>query len=444
MLFYVILVALANLSLGYAVGVYLGFGPRAVGELEIQMPFQNAPESADSPAWADKASAASTTGGNAISAADVEAGPDELFSASDKRAEESSRDIVEVNGDSDEEDREKSEAEKSIEDFLSSRDIFHRQLTTVHDRLRASAGNFDKEAVANYVRDLKSLGKEYLKSTNADLDRFAERTEDLDDLVDFCELLQDLIDDYAGFVEHNQVDLASIDAVEESKADGKQLMQLNCRMIDVGYRFCDNLHRTRIELARHEERLDHLGVEALVDELTQISSRGAAEAALEDFWRKDPHRQRDLTVAMIDLDEFKGINAKHGVAVGDRLIRAIARIVSATVGSEDLAARFQGQRFLVLFRDNPPRYATPLVEKIRQIIEEATFVHDGTETQLTASCAVSQCIDNDTAESLFARLNETLQEAKRYGRNRTFLQEDKYPAPVVPPNLEIKSQKIEI
>jgi diguanylate cyclase (GGDEF)-like protein len=109
-----------------------------------------------------------------------------------------------------------------------------------------------------------------------------------------------------------------------------------------------------------------------------------------------------------------------------------------------MAARFSGQRFLLLLPDVSPRDAATLVEKLRQTIEKSRFRHRGQEIRVTVSCAVTEASSADSPEALFARTEATLYEAKRYGRNRTFLHEGKYPTPVIPPSFVGGEKEIEL
>jgi diguanylate cyclase (GGDEF)-like protein len=176
--------------------------------------------------------------------------------------------------------------------------------------------------------------------------------------------------------------------------------------------------------------------------LTELPNRAGLEACLADWWRKDPHRVRQLDAAMIDLDEFGRVNDRHGQDVGDRVLRATARILTSESRNHLIAARYSGQRFVLLFPDVDLRYAMNLVERIRQTIELTHLKYRGQDIRVTVSCAVTEVGREDTPETLYARAEDALHEAKRYGRNRTFLHEGKYPDPVVPPNFSLEERSV--
>ena len=84
------------------------------------------------------------------------------------------------------------------------------------------------------------------------------------------------------------------------------------------------------------------------------------------------------------------------------------------------------------------------VEMMRQLLEETRFEHDGERIEVTVSAAIAPSQPDDDVDSLVERLSNTLTEAKRYGRNRTFVHEGKFPTPVVPPNLKIDAGVIQV
>ena len=68
--------------------------------------------------------------------------------------------------------------------------------------------------------------------------------------------------------------------------------------------------------------------------------------------------------------------------------------------------------------------------------------HDKLEIRVTICCAVVGAASEEAPEGLIERAEATLQEAKRYGCNRTFLHDGKYPTPVVPPNFSLEEKQV--
>lgn len=175
-------------------------------------------------------------------------------------------------------------------------------------------------------------------------------------------------------------------------------------------RFVDVRHQ------RDEATARALELEGVADRdpLTGLRNRRTIEARFEDLYQ---HGFR--TMAVIDLDHFKGVNDTHGHATGDLVLRAVARVLAED--RDTRAIRMGGEEFLLLLRGGD---AGARAERCRRAISGriATEV-PGLERIVTASMGL---VEHDTCgnlqidfTSLYARCDQLLYEAKRLGRNRT-------------------------
>jgi diguanylate cyclase (GGDEF)-like protein len=126
------------------------------------------------------------------------------------------------------------------------------------------------------------------------------------------------------------------------------------------------------------------------------------------------------------------------------VLKAVADLVRCQTTADELAARYTGHQFAIVIPDKTPRQCSQKIEQIRQQIEQTSLVGAADPSQVTVSCALIAAAADDTFDTLFTRLEETTLEAKRYGRNRTFIHEGKYPAPLAPPQLDIAPAHVEI
>lgn len=170
--------------------------------------------------------------------------------------------------------------------------------------------------------------------------------------------------------------------------------------------------------------------------------RTGLETELSQIWGEDAQRVRQLAVAMLDVDQFGRINERFGREMGDRLLSMITQLIVAEGRGQATLGRLSGQRFVVLFPDADIRLAIGVAERVRQTIAITHFQYHEFDAQVTLSCALTAAAPDDTPESLFGRVEAALLEAKRYGRNRTFVHEGHYPTPVVPPNLAIQDRSV--
>lgn len=183
---------------------------------------------------------------------------------------------------------------------------------------------------------------------------------------------------------------------------------------------------------------------AAVDALTDIMSRAALDATLAEHWEKDPHHARAVSLTIIDLDHFAKFNRSFGPTVGNRVLRALAQLLETDAPSDCHLARFAGQSFALLSIDRDLKQAVSDAERVRQTIETVQFEYGDQNLEITVSCGVVAAAHDDTQATLYARAVESVREAKRYGRNRTFVHEGEYPTPVVPPNFTLNEKHVTV
>ena len=196
------------------------------------------------------------------------------------------------------------------------------------------------------------------------------------------------------------------------------------------------------QIAADEDDLDGIDPETCFDTLTGVANRRGFEVDLMRWWNEDPQRTRELSVIMVDVDRFSEINNKHGKKVGDKLLCTLAMLLKAEKQDAGSVSRVDGEKFAVRLPDCNTRLASKVAERIRQTVERSRFLHKDAEIDVTVSCAVTGTAADDTAGTILDRAESIVREAKRYGRNRTFLYEGKYPTPIVPPNFSLEGRQI--
>jgi diguanylate cyclase (GGDEF)-like protein len=126
-----------------------------------------------------------------------------------------------------------------------------------------------------------------------------------------------------------------------------------------------------------------------------------------------------LTVAFLDLDGFKAVNDEHGHAVGDDLLRVMARVLTDEVRTQDAIARLGGDEFVVALRGASVAEAVQISERIRRRMREALMLEGASEpVRLSVSIGLAAGSVSDTVDSLLHEADVALYEAKRRGRNR--------------------------
>ncbi len=155
---------------------------------------------------------------------------------------------------------------------------------------------------------------------------------------------------------------------------------------------------------------------ATLDALTGLPNRRSImldlRAQIEQLSVGNP-----CAVLILDIDHFKMINDAMGHQTGDKCLRAVGKIIGSHIRVHDRAGRIGGEEFVVMMPDTTSEMALAVGERLRNAVETGELYYaDG--RPLTASIGVAVASVSDTVDSLLARADRALYQAKRTGRNR--------------------------
>jgi diguanylate cyclase len=160
---------------------------------------------------------------------------------------------------------------------------------------------------------------------------------------------------------------------------------------------------------------------SITDELTGLRNRRFLMARLLEEFERARRHGTNLGFLMIDLDHFKGINDNYGHPTGDLVLKSVAMALADMLREYDVAGRYGGEEFSVVSPGIGTLDLLALAERIRQRIEQLEIHDQYIAPRVTVSIGVAAMIDGDTVETVLARADNALYQAKRDGRNRTVL-----------------------
>ncbi len=410
-------------------------GPPATEQAAEAVGESNAAESRD---WATEFDEAGGESPAVLPTADIEASvaEDEPFESSagadSTDPDVSAADVVHSS----------SGGEEAIEAFLAEVEQYHEQLDRADGELRCQADDPDGDSIRACLESLLEASREYAEQrerARVELDSVrGERPE----FGVACGKLDDAVTRQDRQIESTERAIAAFPYTDDLARGCHVMTDETTKLMDANISVRDALHEVGVAVARGEGRLADLEARKRSDSLTGAESRAALENALLTWMGEGGRRTGTLTLAAVDVDEFSRINREFGHTVGNQLLHALGQLLITENRSQVRLARFSGERFVLLFSDSSLRDTTNAVERLRQIVELACFEHKRAEIQITVSCGVAEATGSDTPEIILARAEATLMEAKRYGRNRTFIHEGKYPTPVVPPKFPIQQRRM--
>ena len=196
----------------------------------------------------------------------------------------------------------------------------------------------------------------------------------------------------------------------------EDLLRITAEMMDRTKAAEKQLQRTTEEVQSLRRELASASEEARTDPLTGLPNR----RALEDRLTQLQTDGEQFSAAVCDIDRFKAVNDRYGHAVGDRVLKAVARVLEESCPGH-MVSRFGGEEFVVLLPGADSAAAAKLLDLARCDLDSRSFKVRETDESLgsiTISAGVAQLRRGETWAELLMRADTLLYEAKAAGRNR--------------------------
>jgi diguanylate cyclase (GGDEF)-like protein len=196
---------------------------------------------------------------------------------------------------------------------------------------------------------------------------------------------------WAQFVDNVRVLVERDRLLQEAKASGVQLELMLSRMSDL----------------------------AMVDELTGLKNRRSFFDDIEPVIAGSRRRGKPVAIALLDLDHFKDVNDTHGHAIGDDVLRTVAKRIEETLRQEQIVGRIGGEEFVVLLPDTSPQQALVAIERVRKAVGETPIPVTGDgEVWISVSGGIAPLGDGVPVPTALQHADKAMYRAKALGRNR--------------------------
>lgn len=175
---------------------------------------------------------------------------------------------------------------------------------------------------------------------------------------------------------------------------------------------------TEAELVKLHLELDRVSALARHDTLTGALNRKGLEEAFDRELSVVRRRDAPLSIAMIDIDNFKRINDERGHATGDQALTHLAKVARDCMRPQDTLARFGGEEFVVLMPDTPLDSGIEAMTRLQRELTKQFFMAGSERLMITFSAGVAQLEPDEDRESALRRADKAMYMAKRAGKNR--------------------------
>ncbi|SHM56936.1 diguanylate cyclase (GGDEF) domain-containing protein [Caldanaerovirga acetigignens] len=154
------------------------------------------------------------------------------------------------------------------------------------------------------------------------------------------------------------------------------------------------------------------------DHLTGLYNRLAIDRILSKLWSNAVASKTPLTIAMVDLDNFKIINDRYGHTIGDELLKEVSVVIKTCLRDKDVVIRYGGEEFLIILPETDTNGAKKPLERVRKRIEEGVYTE--ARVKITASIGAAVYPDDRplSIEEIIEFADAAMYAAKARGKNK--------------------------
>jgi len=275
--------------------------------------------------------------------------------------------------------------ERSLRETIVRQGILRHSLSDAKDRLKDMVGSF-----IGRISELSSMTGEY----HDKIDALATKLRLTDDIGELGGILDDVM--------------------TETRRVQSQALQSRDSLTDA---------QRQVELAEQrirqlEAELVEAGEKVREDQLTGTLNRRGLDEVFEREIVIRRRNGRPLSVALLDIDNFKVLNDTYGHQAGDNALKHLAKLIRQTIRPTDSVARFGGEEFLIMLPDSSPDESAVVIKRLQRALTKHFFLHDDQNLLITFSAGVTGHAPDETQAEVIARADKALYQAKAAGKNR--------------------------
>jgi diguanylate cyclase len=175
---------------------------------------------------------------------------------------------------------------------------------------------------------------------------------------------------------------------------------------------------TQEQIAKLHQELDRVSTQARHDPLTGALNRKGLEEALEREISTFRRKETPLSVALLDIDNFKALNDSLGHAMGDSALTHLAQVARECMRPQDTLARYGGEEFVILLPDTAMDKGIEAMTRLQRELTKKFFLAGTEKVLITFSAGVAQLAPAEPGMDAIRRADQAMYLAKRAGKNR--------------------------
>lgn len=277
------------------------------------------------------------------------------------------------------------ELSRRLRDVIAKQGSLKRSIAEAQSRLKDMLSGF-----VDHLSDFYDSTGEY----RSRVERHAEQVSQANSIAE----LSDVIDELIGETRAIQA------RTERSRSEVRDMSE--------------KVDAANAEIARLQQELEETSQLVRHDPLTGTLNRKGLDEALEREVGRGQRSGKPLSLALLDVDNFKQLNDTLGHLAGDSALQHLARVIQDTLRPQDAVARYGGEEFVLLLPDTPLDAAVGVVQRLQRELTRRFFLHENSKQLITFSAGVSELGANEEPQRAIARADEAMYRAKRAGKNR--------------------------
>jgi len=277
------------------------------------------------------------------------------------------------------------DVERRMKDVIVKQSSLKKSLNEARDRLKLMLATF-----VDRLADFSETTSGY----HDKIEKCAERISQANDISDLSDVLDEV--------------MRETRVVQINAARSRDEMSAMRSRVDEAER---EVSRLQNELAHASELVRH-------DALTGALNRKGMDEALEREVSRLRRQGGSLSLALLDIDNFKKLNDSLGHAVGDAALIHLSSVTREAIRPQDTLARYGGEEFVVLLPNTPLDDAVSAMVRVQRELTRRFFLNNNDKVLITFSCGVAELKAEEMPYDALKRADEAMYLAKRAGKNR--------------------------
>jgi diguanylate cyclase len=277
------------------------------------------------------------------------------------------------------------DVERRMKDVIVKQSALKKSLNEANDRLKLMLATF-----VDRLADFSETTSDY----HSKIETCAEKISKAGDIAE----LTDVLDEVMRETRYVQVNAArSRDELSAMRSKVSETEQTVARL--------------QIELSNASELVR-------IDALTGALNRKGLDEALEKEISRLNRQGGTLSLALLDVDNFKKLNDTLGHSAGDAALMHLSKVVKEAVRPQDMLARYGGEEFVVLLPNTPVDDAVAVMTRVQRELTREFFMNKNEKILITFSCGVAEIKNAEGPDEALKRADAAMYMAKRAGKNR--------------------------